>query len=203
MFIQGDKETEYRNPWSGRMRLIQERPGWNWYTDDPAKLHIKDSGSSIETPKTLKCYVMHDSVNCGESIEVEFENLEFLASAIFGLGRPSSPGSNTKWTGDAYKHGIYRCMRPFSAHPVIVIIEAHGGGTQGYYWNTLTAYETWTHLANILPTEALWSVCHDLCQMYHNARSVERRKIHREFLEGRLRKRRRNRTAHIEVLPKP
>ncbi|MCU1299454.1 MAG: hypothetical protein JWO91_3732 [Acidobacteriaceae bacterium] len=124
------------------MRLIQEHTGWNWHTDDPARLFIKNSGSNTEAPKMLECYVMHDSLNHGEFIEVEFEKLEFLASALFGAGRVSSLGSNTKWTGEAYtgeayKDGIYRCLRPFSGHPAIVIIEVHGGGTQGYYWNTL------------------------------------------------------------------
>jgi hypothetical protein len=183
------------------MRLIQEHAGWNWHTDDPAKLYVKDTGNNPEPPKILKCYVMHDSLNYGEFIEVEFEKLEFLALAMFGAGRASSSGSNTKWTGDAYKHGIYRCLRPFSGHPAIVIIEVHGGGTQGYYWNTLTAHETWIHLADVLSSEALWNICHDLCQMYHNARNVERRKLHRQFLEGRPRKRRRNHDLYVEVLP--
>jgi hypothetical protein len=183
------------------MRLIQEHTGWNWHTDDPAKLHIRDSGSNTEARNMLERHVMHDSASYGEFIEVEVEKLEFLASAMFGVGRVSSPGSNTKWTGDAYKHGIYRWRRPFSVCPAIVIIEVHGGGTQGYYWNTLTAHETWTHLADILSSEALWNVCHDLCQMYHNARNVERRELHRQFLEGRLRKRRRNHNLYVEVLP--
>jgi hypothetical protein len=81
------------------MRLIQEHTGWNWHTDDPAKLHIR------------------------------------------------------------------------------------------------------THLADILSSEALWNVCHDLCQMYHSARNVERRELHRQFLEGRLRKRRRNHNLYVKVLP--
>jgi hypothetical protein len=183
------------------MRLIQKYAGWNWHTDDPAKLSIKDSGNSTEAPKILKCYVMHDLLNHGEFVEVEFEKLEFLASAMFGAGRPSQPGSNTKWTGDAYKHGIYRCLRPSPGQPAIVIIEVHGGGTQGYYWNTLAAHEMWIHLADILSSEALWNICHDLCGMYHNARSAERGKLQRQFLEGRLRKRRRNRILHVEVLP--
>ena len=182
------------------MRLFQEHPGWNWHTDDPARLYRKDSGNSIEAPQMLKCYVMHNSVNYGEFIEVEVEKLEFLASAMFGVGRDSSPGSNTKWTGDAYKHGIYRCLRPLSGRPAIVIIEVHGGGTHGYYWNTFTAHETWTRLASTLPSEALWNICHDLCQMYQNARRVEREKLHRQFLEGRLRRRRRNHTVYVEVL---
>ena len=182
------------------MRLIQERPGWNWHSDDPARLYIKDSGNSIESPKMLKCYIMRDSANYGDFIDVEVEKLEFLASGMLGAGRASSRGSNTKWTGDAYKHASYQCPRPSYGRRAIVIIEAHGGGTQGYFWNTLSAYETWTHLVNILPSEVLWNVCHDLCQMYHNARSVERKKIHRQFLEGRLRKKRRNQTVYVEVL---
>jgi hypothetical protein len=47
----------------------------------------------------------------------------------------------------------------------------------------------------------LWNICHDLCRMYANARHVERNKTHTEFVEGRLKKRRRGQTAYVEVLP--
>jgi hypothetical protein len=182
------------------MKLTQDHAGENWHTEDPATLYIKHSGLLSEPPLTLTCFVMNDSLNRGEFIEVMFEHLEFLAAAMFGEGRLSPCGGTTKWIGSAYKHAIYRYKRSVVSSGSIVIIEAHGGGTQGYCINTLTAVETWTHLACALPSEMLWNICHDLCQMYANARYVERQKIHLQFLQGRLKKRRRNNRLHVELV---
>ncbi len=41
------------------MKLIQDFPGYNWRTDDPARLHISGTGHLAEA---LKCFVMHDSL---------------------------------------------------------------------------------------------------------------------------------------------
>jgi len=142
---------------------------------------------------------MHDSLNRGEFIEVEFDSLEFLATGMFGDARPA--GGDTRWTGDSYEHAIYRCTR--QSYRAIVIIETHGGGTQGYYIATLTADETWTGLARSLPSGTLWNICHDLCRMYQNARYVERQIIYTQFLHGRLKKRRRRNRVYVQVLPEP
>jgi hypothetical protein len=183
------------------MKLIQDHPGYNWRTDDPARLHISGTGHLPEAPLALKCFVMHDSLNRGERIEVEFDCLEFLATAMFGQGRLSPGGGNTRWTGSAYQHAIYSYTRPFSSRGSIVIIETHGGGTQGYHIATLTAAETWAGLAHSLPSETLWNICHDLCRMYQNARDVERQTIYTHFLQGRLKKRRRSHKLYVQVLP--
>jgi hypothetical protein len=45
------------------MKLIQDFPGYNWRTDDPARLHISRTGHLTEAPLVLKCFVMHDSLN--------------------------------------------------------------------------------------------------------------------------------------------
>jgi hypothetical protein len=181
------------------MRLIQDHPGWNWRTDDPARIHIDRTGHLTEAPTTIKCFRMHDTVNGGEFHEVEFDRLEFLAAAMFGEGRPS--GGGVKWTGSAYKHAIYRHTRPFTSYTSIVMIETHGGGTQGYYIATLTADETWTHLTHSLSSEMLWNICHDLCKVYENARFIERQTIHQQFLQGRLKKRRRRKNYYVQVVP--
>jgi hypothetical protein len=181
------------------LRLIQNHPGHNWHTDDPAMLYMRNTGHLAEPPQTLNCFVLHDSLNGGEFIEIELERLEFIASAMFGEARPS--GGSTKWTGDAYRHAIYRYTRPYSSYGAIVIIETHGGGTQGYYIRTLTAVETWSHLAATLTSELLWNVCHDMCRMYDNARYVERHRIYAQFLQGRLKKRRRGGRVSVQVLP--
>lgn len=178
------------------MRLIQDRAGENWHSDDPAGLYIDRTGHLAEPPQKLRCFVLHDSLNKGDVLEIEIARLEFMAAAMFGEAR-----GNPKWTGDAYRHAIYRYTPEFSAYPTIVVVETHGGGTQGYYIRTLTAVETWSHLASTLPSELLWNVCRDLCDMYHNARYVEQHRIHCQFVEGRLKKRRRRNRVYVEVLP--
>ena len=185
------------------MKLVQDHPGYNWRTDDPARLHISRTGHLPEAPLALKCLVMHDSLNRGERVEVEYASLEFLATAVFGEGRLSPGEGNTRWTGDSYKHAIYRYSQPFSSRGSIVIIETHGGGTQGYHIATLTAAEMWVGLALSLPSESLWNICHDLCRMYHNARYVERQTIYTQFLQGRLKKRRRRHKVYVQVLAEP
>ena len=183
------------------MELIQDFPGYNWHTDDPARLYFPRTGHLTGAPLALKCFVMHDSLNRGECIEVEVDRLEYLATAKFGQGRLSPGGGNTRWTGDAYQHAIYRYTEPFSSRGSIVIIETHGGGTQGYHLATLTAAETWAGLARSLLSETLWNICHDLCRMYQNARYVERQTIYRQFLQGRLKRRRRSHKVYVQVLP--
>lgn len=183
------------------MKLIQDNPGHNWHTDDPAKLFFARTGELTEAPKTMNCFVMNDSLNSGESIEIEFDHLGFVAQALFGDSRPSLASGNTKWTGSAYKYAIYRHTPAFGVYPAIVIIETHGAGTQGYYIKTLTAVQTWAHLTHTLPAETLWNICHDLCRMYANARYVERKAVHAQFLEGRLKKVRRQHRIFVELLP--
>ena len=185
----------------GILRLIQDQPGENWHTDDPAQLHLARTGRLSEPPQTFSCFVLHDSLNRGELIEIEVDRLEFIAAAMFGEGRLSPGGGNTRWTGSAYKHAIYRHTRPLSSYAAIVILETHGGGTQGYYIDTLTAVETWSYLARTLSSELLWNICHDLCRMYDNVRYVERQTTYTLFLQGRLKKRRRGATAYVKVLP--
>jgi hypothetical protein len=183
------------------MKLIQDNPGHNWHTDDTAKLFIARTGELNEAPKTISCFVTNDSLNSGEVIEVEFTQLEFIAPAVFGDSRPSLGGRSTRWTGSAYKYALYQHGSTYEIYPAIVIIETHGGGTQGYYIKTLTAVDTWRHFAHVLPTETLWNICHDLSRMYANARYIERKIIHTQFLQGRLKRVRRNKRLFVEVLP--
>ena len=145
------------------MNPTQAQPGYYWNTNDGAALDFEQAGP--EKPTTVRCYMMRDLSGIGGTIDDSSEHLEFMAAGIFGEPR----GNRTKWTGDAYRYGIYRVQSDTSTNPVgIVILERHGGGMVGYTFNGHEDFQTWARIVAVSTSEQLW----DLCQCWPTACKV-------------------------------
>lgn len=175
------------------MRLIQDQPGYNWRTDDPAKMYFRHTGVDAAPTQLLANRIGHFCVNAfTQIIPVEIERLHYMASAMFGPGR----GGNTKWTGDAYKFAIYRYNRD------VVILRTDGGGTTAYLVDQLDAIPTWRYICDQLLEPALWDICIMLTETFHAGEAKARTEERLAFAEGRMKKRRLGGKVRVEVVQK-
>ncbi len=170
------------------MTPVQDHPGHYWRTNDPANLDFNGAGE--EAPQFVRCFSMNDYINRGEARDVPVASLEYLAAGIFGEPRPSVTAP-IRWSGDSHRYGIYRNPSTYGRHSII-LLERHGGGMVGYQFDQCYAIETWEALARTLAPEMIWNLCNQIAESYHASRVAERSNMHRAFLEGRMKKRRRN-----------
>ena len=178
------------------MILQREGEGLNWHTDDPAKLYLSNTGDFSEAPTELSAFIIgRGGVVRPATRVVKLEGLRFMEHGLFGESRPCSYGSSPRWTGDAYKFGIYE-------EPVkrIVIIRTDGSGTTAYAIDETDALETWQKLVAALPPEVLWNLCMTLSHTYRKGRADERQVVLQQFSEGKLRKRRRRGVLQVVAL---
>jgi hypothetical protein len=114
------------------------------------------------------------------------EDLNFIGAGLFGAGRPCLGGS-AKWTGNAYRYGVYTSHKPYSG-PAIVILQSSGGGMVGLQFDFRTSVETWQHLATTSSPELLWNFCHEQFELHREALEGQKRTVFAAFVEGRLKK---------------
>jgi len=126
---------------------------------------------------------------------VGLEALRFMGHGLFGESRPCGYGSATRWTGDAYRFGIYE-----EPGKRVVIIRTDGAGTTAYAVDETDALDTWQKLVAALPSEVLWNLCMTLSNTYCKGRTDERQVVLQQFLEGKLRKRKRRGILQVVVL---
>jgi len=177
------------------MHPTQFRLGHYWKTNDPADLTFNEAGT--KPPNAIRCFNMQDFLNHGECRDVLVETLEFLGSGTFGEARPSV--ASTRWTGDSHRYGIYRNRAGVYKNGVIVV-ECHGGGMFGYAFDNLVAGETWEYVARNLSPETIWNLCYQIAGAYRTARDAEKRLLSLAFLEGRMKKRRKNNKVYVEIV---
>jgi len=111
------------------MTPIQERAGCLWQSADPADIWLNESGP--ESPKVVTCQTPQGGIAI-----VRVEDLNFIGAGLFGAGRPCLGGS-AKWTGNAYRYGVYTSHKPYSG-PAIVILQSSGGGMVGLQFDFRT-----------------------------------------------------------------
>jgi hypothetical protein len=167
--------------------LQQEHEGYNWHTDDQAYLYLANTGHLPEAPAELPAFI----IGRGGVVEpatriVKLGPLRFMGLGLFGASRPCGYSSTTRWTGDAYRFGIYE-----EPGKRVVIIRTDGSGTSAYAVDETDALDTWQKLVAALPSEVLWNLCMTLSNTYRKSRADERQVVLRHFLEGKLRKRKR------------
>jgi len=134
----------------------------------------------------------HSGIGLPESREIETATLEFIGAGLFGEPRD---GGGHQWTGDSYKFGIYLSGRN------TVIIQQDGSGIYPYLLDELEADKTWREICARLTPELLWNLCISLTSTYRKGREDERNRLHRMFLEGKLKKRQRHNTTSIVEMP--
>lgn len=97
----------------------QDHPGQYWRSADAADIWLNEAGA--EAPKVVTCQTPQG----GQAI-TKVDELELLGAGLFGAGRPCLDGS-AKWTGDAYRYGVYMGHKPYSG-PAIIILQHSGAG---------------------------------------------------------------------------
>jgi hypothetical protein len=118
-----------------------------------------------------------------------------MGCGLFGESRPCSFDAKTRWTGDAFKFGIYE-----EAARNIVIIRTDGAGTRAYVVDETDAIDTWGKILATLPSEQVWNLCATITGTYRKGCDDERRRVFKLFLEGKLRKCKKYGGATVEVL---
>ena len=174
----------------------QAHPGHYWKTNDPADLCFNEAGS--DQPQTVRCYNMQDYLNKGEFRNVPVASLEYMVHGHFGEAR----GIQTRWSGDSHKYGIYRNPTGLCKNG-IVVIECHGGGMVAYAFDNLVAAELWGHIAATFSPEMIWNICNQISHACRAARDAERNNIFQAFVDGRLKKRKRDKRVTVCIEPTP
>jgi hypothetical protein len=177
------------------MNLIQDSPGENYHTDDAARIYFRRS--TEQAPTHLRCVGMGFELSAHSDVEfnLELAPFELIGVGRFGEGRPCDGQSGTKWTGDSYKYGVYK------HHRSLLIIQSHGGGEQGYLDRHSNAIELFDFICATLPPERIWDMCHLIAHTENRAYRKGLNEMATLFLEGRLRRKRRNHRYELEILP--
>jgi hypothetical protein len=177
------------------MKFIQDSPGLNHHTDDGAKIHFRRSAT--ETPTHLRCVGMGYTLSAESQAEFDVELAPFVLIGVgtFGEGRPCDGSSGTKWTGRSHTYAVYKHRRS------LLILESHGGGEQGYIDHHSHAVELFDHLCATLAPERIWDICYLIATTENRAYRKGRQELATLFLQGRLKRRRRERQWRLEILP--
>jgi hypothetical protein len=164
----------------------QDHPGHYWRTDDAANIAYRiGSNGTVSAP----------------SVKLEVSLLECIGPVEFGPARPDG-STRTKWTGDYKRFGLYSTVHPFfGGRTGLVIIQNDGAGLRAYFVYQLDALETFTQLYRTLPQPLLWDVLSALTSTYRAGVRDGQRRVQAAFLEGRLKKRRKNNRVTVEELP--
>ena len=177
------------------MRFSQNRPEENYHTDDAANIYFRRSAQ--RAPTHLHCVGMGFAL-CAHSeaeFNVELAPFELIGVGAFGVARPTDAVSNTKWTGDSHKYGVYKHRNS------LLILESHGGGEQGYYERHSHGIELFDGLCATLPPERIWDICHLIATTENRAYRKGRHEMSVLFLENRLKRRKRHGYYRLEILP--
>jgi hypothetical protein len=178
------------------MILRREAEGFNWHTEDRANLHLSNTGNFSEAPREISAFVIgRGGVVRPATTIVKLETLRFMGCGLFGENRPCGWSSDTRWTGDAYRFGIYE-----QSKTGVVIIRTDGCGTTAYAVDETDALDTWQKLIAALPPEVIWNLCMTLTETYRKGRDDEREFVFQQFLDGKLRKRKRSGVVQVVVM---
>jgi hypothetical protein len=135
------------------------------------------------------------TANSQTEFDVELAPFALIGVGTFGDGRPCAGSPGTKWTGSSHTYGIYKHRHS------LLIIESHGAGEQGYIDQHSHAIELFDQLCATLPRERLWDICYLIANTENRAYRKGRQELTALFLQGRLKRKRRNSQWRLEVLP--
>jgi hypothetical protein len=185
------------------MNLLQTRPGCYWQTDDPIRLPLNEAGP--DQPQTIAAFLVgHSGLVRPLCRVIRYADLEYMGAGLFGDARQSGSGASWKWTGSAYRYGIYALAEEYRrGRRDVVILRADGSGMKAYVVDELEAEDTWRKLIAACPPELLWNVCSTIAHTYHAGETAGRKKVHLAFLDGRLKKRRKAGRVWAEETPIP
>src|SRR5437763_2021069 len=178
------------------MKFIQDHPQENYHTDDAARIYFRRSAT--DAPTYLRCAGMGFALSAHSAgdVDLELAPFELIGVGRFGEGR-QCPGlsEGTKWTGASHQYGVYKHRE------ALLIIESHGGGEQGYLDQSSHAIELFDYMCATLPSERIWDICYLIAHTQKQAYRKGRHELTALFLQGRLKRKRRNQEYCLQILP--
>jgi hypothetical protein len=132
---------------------------------------------------------------------------DHVASCRFGEARGVKYQGDGGWSGDCYRYDIFRRLSGTKNQAQWAIRWTHGGGTGWLIGTPYTAmYDSLIQLIAIQPNEASrWDYCHAICEgidkTARETASEVKAHIAGAFINGRLKKRRKNGEITVEITP--
>ena len=172
----------------------------HWVSDDAMQLHFFASnlpeaaiGQPSGPPVVFKAERMgHDGCYDGYvRLNVPVQDLQLLAAVNFGEARLCWAGSQTRWSGDSFRYGIYRVLKEGQKTDgrCVLIAEVNGAGMFFYHWQQADALRLWESLATALPEPHLWDLIHGLVGTWRKGGNCERERLHKLIVAGRIKRR--------------
>jgi hypothetical protein len=147
--------------------------------------------------------------NGRQTFDVKTAEWKHVARATFGPARkgPNARPTEAGWTGDSYRYDIYRYAgESFLDEGAWALRFSHGGGNGWLTHRPLQDQTTPLEHAALLPETLRWDICHFLYGSVEKTADEAARDQYRElavaFVEGRLKKRRKDGRVRVEILPK-
>ena len=181
--------------------------GLCWYGTNLGKLHSVQITESDRT--SIPCVIggelpTHIRVaRCGHSSG--YQSLELADLTLMRLATGSSrcrPGDRTGWTTVGMDYAVYSYLQ--FGDPDLVIFQKNGAGVRGLWVRSLAAASTvGDAITRLLSNNAVWDLCEVIMDAYdygdvagtHAARD----RYEQAFVEGRLKKRKKNNTDSVRV----
>ena len=198
-----------------KMKLIEKNQRTTWYdlTDKgreylttKEKTMTKDWRNDPATPADLKdvergTFFQPAYPNGRQTFDVKTGEWEHVARASFGPARFG-------WSGDSYRYDIYRYAgKSIFDQGAWGLRFSHGGGNGWLTHRPLSGETTPLEHAVALPEPLRWDVCHFLYDCAEKTACEAARDKYRElaeaFVEGRLKKRRKDGRVRVEIITKP
>lgn len=138
------------------------------------------------------------------TFEVKTAEWKHLARASFGPAR----GEGTRWTGDSHRYDIYRYDGEDIFNKLAWAVRySHGGGQGWFVYRPHSRNKTSPiEHALALPEPQRWDVCNFLCESVERTATEAARdqytRVAEAFVDGRLKKRRKDGRVRVEILPK-
>lgn len=175
------------------MKLVSTGNGHYWKCDDALGLRMNEVDRGDPPPTEITAFHMGNGLVLPATRKIQLDSLNLIGQGLFGPAR----GSGTKWTGDYQKFGIYEVLE--TRVRGILVISTNGCGMTAYCFDASHSVQMWRALCATLPPEGVWDVCQTIVRGYRAGREAERSEIYSAFVDGRLKKKRRNGMVCVEV----
>lgn len=152
-------------------------------------------------------YFLHSCLVKERDMEIVPAAWQHVCSCRFGEGRLCSWSSTTKWTGDCYRYDIFR--RGHERQDKQIALRWSNGSGDGWLVceekDVQDQQSLLAVIAEITVEERRWDACHFIYNTYRQSweQSAKRKtqELHTAFVQGRLKKRKREGRVFVEVRP--
>jgi hypothetical protein len=134
------------------------RAGFFWRSDDPADIIVGESSVNdvvCIAPTNISAVDLNKITT--DEVLIRLDDLEFIVAGLFGADRPSPSGA-AKWSGTAYRYGVYLLPNTFTKSSSIVILSHTPKGTRALILPRY-ATEAWKSVFYGMPSDLVWDIC--------------------------------------------